>query len=89
MTSALCSIISLLLVVAGAVIGIYWGLRFLATVYKISTWWFFGVLVVPFADWAFALLYFRLARKPFGLSLLGQIMIVAGIWLAGIFWARH
>ena len=85
MATVLCPVIGLLLIVAGLVIAMYWQLRFLATAYKFSVGWFFGVLLIPFADWAFALLYFRFARKPFSLYLLGSIMTLIGLCLIRAF----
>ena len=73
------------MLVSGAAMGIYWQLRFLATIYKFSVGWFLGVLVIPLADWVVALLYFKLVRKPFCLSLIGSIIAFIGFFLIGSF----
>jgi len=75
-----------ILLVLGFVVGLYWQVRFLVVTYNRSLWWFFGCLFVPFVDWIFLLLYFKDARKPFGLSLLGLIVAGLGGWMAGVVW---
>ena len=56
---------------------LYWQVRFLVLAYNQSLWWCFGCLFVPFVDWFFLFLNFKVAVKPFGLSLLG--LLVAGL----------
>jgi len=74
------------LLVLGIIFGLYWQIRFLVVAYSRSIWWFFGCLFVPFVDWVFLFLHFKVARKPFGLSLLGLIVAGLGGWMAGYVW---
>jgi hypothetical protein len=82
MFDAIISIIGLMLLVVGIVVCFYWQVRFLVVAYNCSLWWFFGCLFVPFVDWAFVLLHFKICRKPFGLSLLGLLLAGLGCWMA-------
>jgi hypothetical protein len=76
------------LLVIGFIFCFYWQIRFLVAAYNQSLWWFFGCLFVPFGDWIFLFVHFKIARKPFGLSLLGLILLGVGGWMAGVVWQR-
>jgi len=77
-----------MLFVVGLVVALYWELRFMVVIYKFSLWWFLGCLFVPFADWAFVLLHFRICRKPVGLSLLGLLLTALGCWMGQVNWCN-
>ncbi len=87
MSDAIIKIIGFFLLFTGSIVCIYWQIRLLVAAFKCSLWWFFGCLFVPFADLAFVLFNFEVARKPFGLSLLGLIMTGLGGCMAGIVWS--
>jgi len=84
MFGAMITIFGGMLFLAGIIFSVYWQVRLLVVTYKYSLWWFLGCLLVPFADWAFLLLHFKIARKPFGMSLIGLAMFFLGVWMAGI-----
>jgi hypothetical protein len=84
MFEAFISITGFLLLVVGTVVALYWELRFMVAIYKFSLWWFFGCLFVPFLDWVFVLLHFRICRKQVGLSLLGLLLTALGCWMAKV-----
>ena len=84
MFDIISSIIGFILLVAGVIFCVYWQVRFLVVAYKYNLWWFFGCLFVPFVDWAILILHFKIARKPFGLSLLSLIVAGLGGWMAGV-----
>ncbi len=88
MFDATTAIIGYLLLVAGIVFGIYWQLRFLAIVYNYSIGWFLGCLIVPLADVAFVILYFKIAWKAFALSLMFVLAAGLGAMMAGITFAH-
>jgi FtsH-binding integral membrane protein len=66
-----------LLLVIGFLLGIYWRVRFLATAYRQSLWWLVGCVLIPLVDWLFLFLNWKIARKPFGLSL--AWLLLAGL----------
>ena len=84
MIDAIISIVGCMLLVVGVIFALYCELRFMVVVYKFSLWWFFGCLFLPFVDWAFALLHFKICRKPFCLSLVGWLLTVLGCWMAKV-----
>jgi hypothetical protein len=75
-----------ILLAVGFIGCLYWQVRFLVLTYNQSLWWFFGCLFVPFVDWFFLFLNFKVAVKPFGLSLLGLLVAGLGGYMAGIVW---
>lgn len=84
MLNVIYSIIGGMLLIAGIILCIYWQVRFLVATYRCGLWWFFGCLFVPFVDWAFLLFNFKIARKPFGLTLVGLILAGFGRWMSGV-----
>ena len=77
-------VIGYILLILGLIGCLYWQIRFLVLAYHRSLLWFLGCLFVPFVDLVFLLLHFKIARKPFGLCLLGLIVAGFGGWMAGI-----
>jgi len=60
----------------GLIVCLYGEARFLAVARNRSDFWFFGCLFLPFVDYLFLLLNFRIAVKPFVLTLLGLMLVV-------------
>lgn len=79
-------VIGYILLVLGLIGCLYWQLRFLVVAYRQSLLWFLGCLLVPFVDFLFLILHFRLARRSFGFSVLALIVTGFGGWLAGVEW---
>jgi len=73
-----------ILMVLGLLVGIYGELRFLVVAYNRSLLWFFGCLFVPFADLLFLFLNFRIAARPFAVSMLGLGLASLGFAMAGV-----
>ena len=88
MLNVISSIVGAILLVAGIAAWFYWQVRFMVVTYRCSVWWFFGCLFVPIIDLAFLLFNFKIARKPYGLSLLGLILAGLGYWMAGVAYHR-
>ena len=76
-------VLGYMLLTVGLVACLYWQVRFLVLAYNQSLWWFFGCLFVPLVDWIFLFVNFKMARKPFGLSLLGLLVAGLGGHMAG------
>ncbi len=86
MINLIFSIFSSILLGAGMLFFLYWQIRFMVVTYRYSLGWFWACLFVPGADLAFLLLYFKLSRKPYDLSLLGLLVAALGGLLTKIVW---
>jgi hypothetical protein len=84
MLHVISAVLGYVMLFAGIFICIYWQMRFLVVTYRCSPWWFFGCLFVPFVDLAFVVFNFKIARKSYGLSLLGLILFGLGSLIAGV-----
>jgi len=84
MLTVINSIVGCILLFTGLIAWIYWQIRFLVVAYRCVPWWFFGCLFLPMVDLAFLVFNFKVARKPYGLSLLGFILAALGIWMGGV-----
>lgn len=56
-------------------------LMFLAVVFRYSTAWFFGCLLVPFVDWIYFFLYPKQTWKPMLIGTAGFMAAVLGYWI--------
>ena len=84
-TTAL-SIIGYTLLVAGLIVCFYWQMRFMVVTYNYGIGWFLACLFIPFAELAFVVLNFRLARKPFIFCLAGFLVAALGDFMARSGW---
>jgi len=58
-------------------------LMFLAVVFRHSSWWFLGCLLIPYVDWVYFLFYPKRTWKPFLIAMAGMLLAGAGCWLGG------
>jgi hypothetical protein len=56
-------------------------LIFLAVVFRHSSGWFFGCLLIPFVESAYFLFYPKQTWKPFSIAMAGMLITGAGCWL--------
>jgi hypothetical protein len=75
-----------ILLAIGFIIGLYGEIRFLVSAYNRNLWWFFGCLFLPVVGWAFLLLNFKAAVRPFAWFLVGLFVAGMGSYMAGIHW---
>jgi hypothetical protein len=58
---------------------------FLVVVFRYSTAWFFGCMLVPFADWIYFFLYMKQTWKPMLIGTMGFVAACIGGWLVAMF----
>jgi hypothetical protein len=67
--------IGIILLAVGAVLFFIGGTWLVVVAFKESMAWGFGCLLVPFMDFIFLTKHWKEASKPFGVSLLGMLLI--------------
>jgi uncharacterized membrane protein len=72
-------IISIALILLGAVIGIVGGIWFLVAAFREGVLWGLACLFIPIVQFFFLIVHWPEAKKPFFLQLLGIGLVVAGI----------
>lgn len=70
-------LVAIVLGVLGAVISLIGGVLFLVAAFRESIWWGLGCLLLPFVSLIFLLIHWREASRPFGLSVLGSLLVFA------------
>jgi hypothetical protein len=76
-------ILGLLLMVVGGVIALAGGIWFLVVAFQESILWGLGCMFVPFVSLIFLVMNWDQAAKPFGVNLLGGVILVIGMFLGG------
>lgn len=75
-------IVSIVLVILGALICLVFGIQLLIIAFRTSVLWGLGYLLVPFVSLIFVILHWDEAKSPFLRKLLGAGLMVVGAALA-------
>jgi len=75
-------ILGMILVFIGAILWIIGGIWFLIATFCESILWGLGCLLVPFVGLIFLFAHWEVAGKPFGVSVLGVVVMVIGSLMA-------
>ena len=70
----------------GLAVALVGNVMFLTVAFRRSLWWFFGCLFIPVVDIVFLFLNWKATAKPFGVGLLGLIVMGVGAGMAGVVW---
>jgi FtsH-binding integral membrane protein len=73
------------LLVIGLVVTVIGSIWFLITAFQESILWGLAIMFIPFVGLLFLAARFEVAAKPFGISLLGSLMMLAGFFMMGGF----
>jgi hypothetical protein len=76
-------ILSHSLIVIGLVTWFVGDVMYLNAMYRRGFGWFFGGLFVPLIDLVFLFVHWRLAFRPFALSLAGIVVLFVGALISG------
>lgn len=76
--------IALGLILVGALIALFYGIKLIILAFNTSILWGLCYLFVPFASLAFVALHWDDAKSPFLRSLLAIPLCVGGVFLAGL-----
>ena len=72
-----------ILLVFGVILSVIGGIWFLIVAFQESVLWGLGCMFVPFVSLIFLITHWRDAAKPFGVSLLGSVMVLM-VWRAAV-----
>lgn len=75
-------LLSIALLLTGALISIIFGIQLLITAFQTSILWGLGYIFVPFVSLIFVIVHWAEAKKPFLRGLIGVPFIVLGAILA-------
>jgi hypothetical protein len=75
-------ILQLILMAVGGVIFLVGGLWFLVESFREGIWWGLGCLLISPVQLVFLILHWGVAKKPFGIQLLGIAMMFVSAFLA-------
>jgi hypothetical protein len=75
--------IAMILLVIGLIVSLTGGVWFLYEAFDESFLWGLACLLVPIAQLFFLAMHWRVAHKPFGLSVLGALIILLARLLVG------
>ena len=75
-------IVSIILIVIGALISIVYGIQLLITAFQTSLLWGLGYIFVPFVSLIFVAVHWEEVKKPFLRGLIGIPFIFIGALLA-------
>jgi FtsH-binding integral membrane protein len=67
-----------LIIILGLIIFAIGGLLFLVAAFRESIWWGLACLFIPIVQLFFLIVYWREAKKPFFIQLLGFAVLVTG-----------
>jgi hypothetical protein len=74
--------LGLILIIAGSLIGVVYGIILLIKAFQVSIWWGLAYLLIPFAALVFIIMHWEVAKKPFLMSLLSIPFFIVGIILS-------
>lgn len=74
--------LQLLLFASGLVVALLGGLWFLVESFRESVWWGVGCLLFSPIQLVFLILHWGVAKKPFGLQLLGIALVALSAFIA-------
>lgn len=77
------TILGYIVMVIGAVAWLVGDVMYLNATYRRGLGWFFGGMFLPLFDWVFLFAHWRVAYRPFALSLGGLALAIVGAWLKG------
>lgn len=69
--------VGMIIFIIGALISLIGGIWFLVVAFRQSIWWGLGSIFIPFVSLIFLIIHWGDAKKPFFVSLLGAVIIVA------------
>jgi len=75
-------IAAILLIAAGGLITLYYGIRILILAFETSVLWGLGCLLIPFFEFVFVIAYWDTAKTPFLRMLLAISLLIVGSFLA-------
>jgi hypothetical protein len=70
-----------MLIVIGVVAWLLGDIMYLNATYRRGLGWFFGGMFLPLVDWVFLFTHWRVAYRPFALSVGGLTLAIAGVLL--------
>lgn len=72
----------MLLVVVGITVSLVGGVWFLVESFRESIWWGLGCLLINPIQFIFLIVHWDVAKKPFGVEVLGFVILLAGVLLS-------
>lgn len=75
-------ILGAILILAGVLVGLVYGIILLVKAFKTSIWWGLAYLFIPFAALVFVIVHWQVAKKPFLMSLISIPLILIGLLLS-------
>lgn len=75
-------ILSITLLVIGTILSFIGGIWFLVEAFRTTVWWGLGCLFISIVELIFLIMHWDRAAKPFGLSILGAVILLAGVLAA-------
>ena len=76
-------LIAMIFLLVGGIISLVGSIWFLIVAFKESILWGVGCFLIPFVSLIFLIMHIDKAGKPFGVSLLGTVILVMGSLIAG------
>jgi hypothetical protein len=75
-------ILSITLMVIGFILSLIGGIWFLVEAFRTTVWWGLGCLFISIVELIFLIIHWDRAAKPFGLSVLGGVILFVGAFAA-------
>ena len=75
------NVIGIIVLVAGVIITIVGGARFVIAAFEESVWWGFGVLLLPIVSPVFLILHFSDSWRPAVNFAVGFVLVLLGTYL--------
>jgi hypothetical protein len=69
------------LFVVGYAVALVGGIWYLIAAFRESIWWGLGVMLIPFVEFFFLFACWEEAKKPFGISLLGTLLVLVSVFV--------
>ena len=77
------STVGYVLMGVGGIVSLVWGIKFLIVAFKEHIGWGLGSLFVPGVGLVFLCMNFKIAAKPFFISIVGSVLATIGSVVAG------
>lgn len=79
-------VLGIALLLIGFLMSLIGQIWYLVASFKTSVWWGLGVFFVPFVSLVFLFMHWDVAKRPFLISLIGTLLVYAGVFMMpGIF----
>ena len=75
-------IVAITLAVMGGIMSFIGGIWFLIETFRASIWWGLGCLLLPIVSFIFLVTHWHAVSKPFGISILGSVLVFVATLLA-------